>query len=100
MGIELELSVLLVIVVLGTSVFAVFEVENPRWRKALKWLIVCGGTVGLYYMLGHAALVFPIGLAAVGAAYHLWWCHRHGIHPVHATPRRRYYELRGWHWPE
>ena len=100
MGIELELSVLLVMVVLGTSIFAVFEVESPRWRKVLKWLIVCGGTVGLYCRLGHAALVFPVALGAAAITYHLWWCRQHGIDPVHATPRRRFYELRGWHWPE
>jgi hypothetical protein len=100
MGIELELLVLLALVVFGTSIFGVFEVETPRWRKAAKWLVVCGGTVGLYYAFGHAALVFPIGLAAVSVAYHFWWCHRYGIHPLHAAPRRKFYELRGWRWRE
>ena len=27
-------------------------------------------------------------------------CRKHGIHPLHATPRRRYYELRRWEWKE
>ncbi len=36
MGLELELSVLLVHLIVGSSQFAVFEVETPGWRKMLK----------------------------------------------------------------
>ena len=100
MGIELELYVLIGLLTLGASIFAVFEVETPRWRKVLKWLIVVGGTVGLYYAVGHLALVFPLAMVAVGSAVHVIWCRKHGIHPLYATPRRKYYELRGWNWPE
>ncbi len=100
MGIELELYILLVIFILGSSIFAVFEVETARWRKVLKSLIVCSGTVGLYYAVGHFALVFPISVVAVGTAFHFWWCRKHNIDPIHATPRRKYYELRDWDWPE
>jgi len=46
MGVELELYVLLAILLLGSSIFAVFEVETARWRKVRKWVIVSGGTVG------------------------------------------------------
>ncbi len=100
MGVELELYVLVAILILGSSVFAVFEVETAGWRKALKWLIISVATIGLYYAVGHVALALPIGLAALGTLFHTWWCRRHGIHPIHATPRRKYYELRGWSWPE
>ena len=100
MGVELELYVLLAIVILGTSVFAVFEVETPRWRKVLKWVIVSALTIGLYYVMGHLALIVPALGAVAGGTVHVWWCRRHGIHPIHATPRRKYYELRGWTWSE
>ena len=100
MGVDLELYVLLGLVILGSSVFAVFEIETARWRLALKWFILCAGTVGLYYAVGHLALIFPLGLAVLGLSFHLWWCRRHGIHPILATPRRKYYELRGWPWPD
>lgn len=100
MGIELELYVLLAAAILGETLFAVFEIETARWRKLVKWLIVTGGTLALYYAVGHLALVFPLGLAALGTVAHFWWCRKHGIHPLRATPRRRYYELRGWSWPE
>ena len=100
MGIELELYVLLAILILGSSVFAVFEVETARWRKVLKWVIVCAVTIGLYYVVGHFALVFPVAAATLGTTFHYSWCRKNGIHPLHATPRRKYYELRGWAWPD
>ena len=74
MGIELELLVLLVLMTLGSSIFAVFKVETPRWRKALKWAIVIAGTIGLYYVVGHLALastevlrIAALELAGVGS---------------------------------
>lgn len=100
MGIELEILAVFLLQTVGTSVFAVFEVETEPWRKALKWTLVLLLTLGLHALVGHWALLLPLGLAAAGLAFHLWWCRRHGIHPLRATPRRRYYELRGWPWVE
>ena len=48
MGIELELYVLLALLTLDLSIFAVFEVEIPRWRKLLQWVIISTTTLGLY----------------------------------------------------
>ncbi len=95
-GIELELFLLLVFSNLGQTVFAKFEIETPQWRKILKWTILHGGTIGLYFLVGHWALVFPLLGAGVGCVVHATWCRRHGIDPWRATPRARYYELRGW----
>ncbi len=100
MGIELELAVLLLLHILGAEIFAVFEVETPAWRKILKWLLVSGLTLGLYAWVGHWALVLPVAAGLAGASFHFVWCRRYGIHPFRATPRRRYYELRGWQWPD
>lgn len=36
-GVELELFVLLVLQIVGSKVFAPFEVETAAWRKLLKW---------------------------------------------------------------
>ena len=99
MGIELELGVLLTVQLLGTQIFDRFEVETPAWRKILKWGIVIGLTLGLYRLVGHWALVLPLGLGVMGATFHFIWCKKNGIHPIKALPRRRYYELRGWEWP-
>ena len=100
MGIELELLVLLGLAILGPAAFAVFEVETPWWRKALKWFIMAGLTLGLYRLVGHWALAVPVGLGGLGTAFHFRWCRANGIDPLRALPRRKYYQLRGWSWPD
>jgi len=99
MGIELELLTLLAIAIVGPAIFAVFEVETPWWRKVLKWSVMSLLTIGLYRLAGHWALLLPVTAALLGATFHFWWCRRHGIDPIRALPRRRYYQLRGWSWP-
>lgn len=96
MGIELELAVLLGLAVLGTEIFAKFEIETPAWRKILKWSVVIALTLSLYFLIGHWAAVVPVVLGLLGFSFHIVWCRRNGIHPFKATPRRHYYELRGW----
>jgi len=98
MGVELELYLLVVLLTVSSSLFAPFEVETPARRKMLKWLIMVGGTVGLYYAFGHLAILLPLVGGATGLTVHFAWCRKHGIHPLHTTPRRRYYELRQWEW--
>jgi len=100
MGIELELLILLAIAVLGQGTFARFEVETAPWRKILKWFLVIGLTLGLYAIVGHWSLAFPLAAGVAGLTVHFTWCRQNGIDPILATPRRRYYELRGWAWRE
>ena len=100
MGTEIELGALLGICVLGTSFFGRFESETPAWRRALKWIIIIALTLVLSRWLGHWSLVVPIALGLVGLIFHFAWCRRNTIHPLNATPRRRYYALRGWEWVE
>ena len=100
MGVELELYLLLVLFTLGSSIFAVFKVETPWWRKALKLFIVMAATLAVYQAAGHLALLVPILAGGAGSIVHFAWCRKNGIHPLYATPRRRYYELRQWPWPE
>jgi len=96
----LELSVLLAVSVIGQSFFAPFELETPTWRKVLKWAIVIALTLGLRAVAGHWALLVPVLGGIAGVTGHTLWCRRHGIDPLRATPRRKYYELRGWTWVE
>jgi peptidoglycan biosynthesis protein MviN/MurJ (putative lipid II flippase) len=100
MGIELELAVLLAIAIVGPAFFSAFEVETPAWRKVLKWAVVCVMTLGLFQLVGHWAVVLPVSLGVAGVIVHAVWCRRNGIDAFHATPRRKYYVLRGWSWPE
>ena len=100
MGVELELAELLVIQLLASNFFGRFEVETPAFRKIIKWLIIDAIAVGLYYWLGHWALLFPVIAMLPGTIYHFNWCKKNGINPLKATPRKKYYELRGWKWEE
>lgn len=100
MGIEVEWFSLLVLHVLGTSIFGRFEAETPWWRLLLKWAVVIGLTYVVYRLAGHWALLVVLIPALGGAIFHFSWCHQNGIDPWKATPRRRYYKLRGWAWPE
>ena len=100
MGIELEWFTLLVLHILGTSIFTAFEVETPWWRLGLKWAILIGLTYAVYFFFGHWALAVGIAAGLIGSTVHFTWCQRHKIDPIRATPRRKYYELRGWTWQE
>ena len=97
MGIELELGVLLGLLLFGSEIFAPFEIETPAWKKILKWSFVIALTLILYRLIGHWAAVVPIGLGCLGLVVHFVWCSENGIHPIRATPRRYYYQLRDWH---
>lgn len=98
MGIELEWFSLLVLHVLGTSIFGRFEAETPWWRLTLKWAIIVSLTYVVYRFYGHWAMLVIVIPAFLGSAVHFTWCKKNGIHPLTAAPRRKYYELRGWAW--
>jgi hypothetical protein len=100
MGIELELFVLLVLVITGTSFLAPFEVETSPWKKLAKWSFATAVTIGLYYVIGHWSLVVLLTMITAGIAVHVIICRKEGFHLLRATPRRRYYAFRGWEWPE
>lgn len=100
MSIELELGVLLLIQLTGSAFFARFEVETPAMRKIFKWLMIDGITIGLYYLVGHYAIIFPLAMICLGTTTHIVICKKNGIDPLRATPRKKYYELRKWKWEE
>ncbi len=95
---EPELVTLLFIQLLGSTIFAVFELETPIWKKLLKWSMLDAITIGLYFLTGHWALLFPTIILITGITVHVRFCRKHGIDPLKATPRKKYYELRGWKW--
>ncbi len=97
---EIVLSTLIIIQMLGSIIFAPFELETPIWRKLLKWLIFDSITVGLYFLIGHWALIFSVIILTLGVLFHLNFCRKNGIDFLKATPRRKYYELRKWQWVE
>ncbi|MBP9851731.1 MAG: hypothetical protein KBC67_00535 [Candidatus Pacebacteria bacterium] len=96
MGIEIELGILIIIQLLASSFFGHFEVGTPAWRKIVKWLVLDSITVALYFGIGHYALIFPLAIAILGTTVHIRICKKNGIDPLKATPRDKYYKLRGW----
>jgi hypothetical protein len=97
MGIELEWFILLIISVLGNSIFRQFASGAPIWQLISKWLTTMGITYLLYQMGGHQwALGFLFSFLSLGIAVHFLWCGYHEIHPWRATPKAKYYALRGW----
>jgi hypothetical protein len=99
-GIELELGILLVFHTVSSAAFGKFEIETPFLKKIVKWFIIYGITTGLYLLFKHWALLFPLLAITPGTIFHFWWCRKNGIHPLKATPRKTYYELRKWKWEE
>jgi len=55
MGIKLELGILLLLQLIGSQAFAVFEIETPAWRKILKWVIMDEVTLTVAPWLPHWA---------------------------------------------
>lgn len=99
-GIEAEFAALFLVTALGSSLFDKFEVETPAARKLLRWALAAAMTLGTYLWIGHWALAALAVFAMLGISAHVIWCRTNGIHPLTAEPRLRYYELRGWKWPD
>ncbi len=79
------------------TIFGHFEEKTPWRRRLSKRAFYFGGTALLSRGPGRPwTFVWVLGLPGVGLAFHLWWCRRHGIDPLTAEPKERYYELRGW----
>ncbi len=99
-GIEIELLELLVLQLFAFVLFGRFEIETPAARRIIKWLIIYGITICIYYWVEHWAAIIPVLATIPGSIYHVIWCKKNGIDPLKATPRKKYYQLRGWKWEE
>lgn len=96
-----ELVVAGFVVVAGQSVFARFERGTSRLRLALRWLLYLAGAALISRHHGAPwSWLWVLGLPLLGASAHVVWCRRHGIDPLRAEPRARYYRLRGWDLPD
>jgi len=98
---EKELLAILALNVFGFAFFGKFESETPWWRPIIKWSFLVSIVWTVAYYFGHTvALFFILGMTILSLVVHFAWCYKKGIHPVNATPRRKYFELRGWTWRE
>ena len=99
MNLSTLLAILLAIQVVGPTLFNRFATEVAPASLLAKWLTIHGLTIGLYFVVGAWSLLVPGIILALGVGLHVVVCVRWGIHPLWATPRRTYYERRGWAWP-
>jgi hypothetical protein len=98
---EAELLTLLILHILGVAVFGKFESETAWWRIVVKWTILVLLTYLFHFYRGHTGAFVLIGVtASAGLSFHFYWCIKNGIHPLNATPRKKYYALRHWTWNE
>ncbi len=100
MWISLELSVLLLIQLLAHTFFVQFEIGAHPLKRIMKWLVIDGVTIGLYFLVGHYALIFPLATMLIALTIHLVVCRKWWVDPFRATPKKKYYEMRGWKWEE
>jgi hypothetical protein len=95
--VTIELLIYIAIVVPGLMIFGRFEEHTPLWRRFLKHALVLGITYALYTTLGRPwSWLWLLFMGALGMTLHFWWTRKHGIHPITAEPREKYYALRGW----
>jgi hypothetical protein len=97
-------NVLLVFVVfqaLGFALFGKFQTEAPWWQMFFKWMIILGLAYALFTYFGEIVTLVTFGiLLLLSIIIHVTWCLKKGIHPLKATPGKKYYALRGWNWKE
>jgi hypothetical protein len=96
----LELLLYICTIVPGLIIFGHFEERTPVWRRLLKHSMVLAITYGLYVGVGRPwSWLWLVFAVVLGLTVHFWWTRKHGIHPLTAEPRERYYALRGWTFP-
>jgi len=93
---EIELLLIMVVMLQGFLFFGHFEEKTPKRRRLLKWAIY----IGVALLIGATAgrpwtFVWIAFLPLLGFTVHLLWCRKHGIHPLTAEPRDKFYALRG-----
>lgn len=82
---------------LGILLFGRFEERTLPARRVARWAVYFAGVAVLTWRVGRPwSLLWTFGALGPGTLFHVWWCWKHGIHPLTAQPRARYLALRGW----
>src|SRR5262245_7886819 len=92
-----EVAVVMTIFAFGNIFFGHFEEHTPKWRRALKVILVTSVMVGISAGFGRAwAMGLLAAMSIPFAVIHLWWLPKQGINGWTAEPKEKYYRLRGW----
>ncbi|HEY4036028.1 MAG TPA: hypothetical protein VGL94_18880 [Ktedonobacteraceae bacterium] len=93
---SLEWFLCAVIIAVGSTAFGHFERGTSLPKRLARWfgfLLI----TGLLSFVGRPwTFVWILGLPGIGTTFHLWWCLSHGINPLTAEPKEKYFQLRGW----
>jgi hypothetical protein len=93
----IDLAIFIVLYLLGFLVFGHFERYAGLPRRIGKIVVLVGITALISATAGRPwSLIWDFGIMGVGLTFHFWWALAHGIHPITAEPKAKYYALRGW----
>lgn len=93
----LDLGIAAALYLVGILIFGHFERYTNPARRVLKVITFVGLTALISATVGRPwSLVWVFGMMGIGLTFHFWWTLTHGIHPLTAEPKAKYYELRGW----
>ena len=93
----IDLAIFAVLYLLGFLVFGHFERYTGLPRRLGKIVVFVGITALIIATVGRPwSLIWVFGSMGLGITFHFWWTIKHGIHPVTAEPKAKYYALRGW----
>jgi hypothetical protein len=45
-------------------------------KRIMKWLVIDGITIGLYFLVGHYALIFPLATILIALTIHFTVCRK------------------------
>ncbi len=97
----LDVAGVAVFLLLGNVLFRHFEPQMPLWRRFAKSAIILAITAAISYRFGRTGVLIAFGAVMVPLVYiHGIWLPRHGVNGWTGEPRERYYQLRGWQWPD
>jgi uncharacterized membrane protein YfcA len=97
MNIWIDVAVVTTMFAVGTILFGHFEEKTPKWRRIVKLFVFTALIALISSTAGRIwSAAFVGSLLVVVAAIHMWWLPKHGIHPLTAEPKDKYYALRGW----
>ncbi len=96
-----EIAIINTIFAIGNIYFGHFEEHTPKLRRLAKILLVSSLAVGVSALAGRTGFYVLLGFfAASFAIVHGWYLPKKGIHPITGEPKERYYQLRGWKFPQ
>jgi L-asparagine transporter-like permease len=97
----MEVAIVATIFAVGNILFGHWEVETPKWRRLLKFLIVLAVTILLSRTFGRLWAFIFVGILALAAliVHGFWLPWRYGINGWTGEPKEKYYALRGWKYP-